>query len=493
MKEDQSSIPQQNADFPYLMMKTSAQVSHSACKTAASASIFHQDILSRQSSSLCVRCTEYACVHIAADICEHPVRIRIRMEDDIMKVLHVVSYTLSSVQAIGDALNALRQLRMHSPHHAVLLFCDLPDAPCQKLPDEQPLMNSLLHSICVMNSSQEPKFFLLVRSRVWDDAARMYLGSSQMLSRRTIMAQLLVHGQTQAKFEASSVSPASLKGGFDAVLFSDMFLPCTPDVPSRMADDLEKASLSAVGARVLPHHEHPCSALSLICARCPFSLSPIQAMREYCLGQQGRVSCDQPVMYTAEALLHLDDIHSVPVAPSCAFQCSHAPTVQSIFLSYRKLCRKQPFPHACMPPLQFAFLAAAAVFGIPLLALFAALPELWALFHPHAWSGALLRTALLPLTTLHALDWLLCHLLAHSPLLRLRVPVRLFSPLVCLFAALALLIAALISVDALVSVLPFVFSWLCMPVLYPVLDQPDDGGCRPRPAPMTSGISSPNP
>lgn len=408
-----------------------------------------------------------------------------------MKVLHVVSYTLSSGQAISDALPHLQQLHAHN--HAVLLFCDLPDAPCRLLPGEQPLIRNLLQGISAMNSSQEPKFFLLVRSRVWDDAARMYLGNSQMLSCRTIMAQLLVHGQTQAKFEASSVSPASLKGGFDAVLFSDLSLTCAPEVPSSMAAYLEMKSFSAVGARVLPHPEHLRSALSLICARCPFSLSPIQAMREYKLAQRGRVSCDQPVMYTAEALLHLDEIRSVPAAPSCAFQFRHAPTVQSVFLDYSKLCRKQPFPHACMPPLQFAFLAAAAVFGIPLLAVFAALPELWALFHPHAWSGALLRTALLPLTTLHALDWLLCHLLAHSPLLRLRVPVRLFSPLVCLFAALALLIAALISVDALVYVLPFVFSWLCMPVLYPVLDQPDDGGCRPRPAPITSGISSPNP
>ena len=154
--------------------------------------------------------------------------------------------------------------------------------------------------------------------------------------------------------------------------------------------------------------------------------------------------------------------------------------MQSVFLDYRSLCRKQLFPHACVPPVQFAALAVAAVWGLPLFAAAALLPELWALVYPRAWPGILLRTALLPLTMLHALDLLLCRLLARSPLLRLRVPARLFSPFVFLLSALALLIAALISVDALVSVLPFVFLWLCIPVLYPVLDQPDDGGCRPH-------------
>ena len=396
-----------------------------------------------------------------------------------MKVLHVVSYTLSSGQAISDALTHLQQLHAHN--HAVLLFCDLPDAPCRLLPDEQPLIRSLLHSISAMNGSREPNVFLLVLSRVWDDAARMYLGSSQMLSCRTIMAQLLVYGQTQAEFEASSVLPASLKGGFDAVLFSDLSLTCSPDVPLRMAAYLAGESIRAAGADVLLHHEHPCSALSLLCARSPLSLSPVQAMRRCMLTKQGRISCDQPVMYTSQALASLDEIQSVPAAPSCAFQCRHAPTVQSLFLRYHSLCRKHLFPHACVPLLQFAALAAGAVSGLPLWAAAAVLPELWALFHPHAWPGVLLRTALLPLTMLHALDLLLCRLLAHSPLLRLRVPVRLFSPLICLFAALALFIAALISVDALVSVLPFVLLWLCMPVLYPVLDQPDDGGCTPDP------------
>lgn len=410
-----------------------------------------------------------------------------------MKVLHVISYTLASGQANSDALVHLQQLHAHCPNHAVLLFCDLPDAPCRIMPDERPLMNSLLHGISAMHNSQEPEVLLLVRSRVWDDAARMYLGSSQPLSCRAAIAQLLVHEQAQISFEAASVSPSSLKGSFDAVLFSDMSLTCSPDVPLRMAAYLAGESIRAAGADVLPHHEHPRSALSLLCARSPLSLSPVQAMQKCRLMQQRRISCDQPVMYTSQALASLDEIQSVPAAPSCAFQCRYAPTVQSLFLRYRSLCREHLFPHACVPLLQFAALAAGAVSGLPLWAAAAVLPELWALFHPSAWPGVLLRTALLPLTTLHALDLLLCRLLARSPLLRLRVPVRLFSPLVCLFAALALFIAALISVDALVSVLPFVLLWLCMPVLYPVLDQPDDGGCRPRPAPITSGISSPNP
>lgn len=425
-------------------------------------------------------------MHIAARVSGHPARTAIGKEEDILKILHAVSHTLASGQEAGDTLALLRQMHAQSPEQSLLLFCDLPDAACQKLPDEQPLIQSLLRGISAMNDAAAPHVFLLIRSRVWSDAERMYLGGSQMLSCREAIAQLITHGQTQTEFEAASVSPASLKGGFDAVLFSDLSLVCAPDVPLRMAAYLAGNSIGAVGAAVLAHHEHPCSALCLLCARSPFSLSSIHTMQTYTLAQQGWVSCDHPVMYTVKALSRLDEIQSAPAAPSCAFSSRHAPTMQSIFRCYRRLCLKQPFPHACVPPLQFALLGAGAVFGVPLLAVCAALPELWALFHPRAWPGALLRTALLPLTALHALDLLLCRLLAHSPLLRLRVPVRLFSPLICLFAALALLTAALISVYALVAVLPFALLWLCMPVLYRTLDITEPGA-------ITSGISSPNP
>ena len=401
-----------------------------------------------------------------------------------MRLVHIVSFTLCHQQTIRDALAHVCQLFSNSDDFrcSILLFCDLPDAPCAKLPQEDSLIQALHSGIKSMNMHHADSCFLLVRRRVWDDAARQYLGRGQRLSCREVIAQLLLQGESSASFESASIMPASTRDRWEAVLFSDISIICTPDTPVRTAAYLEKHKLAAVGLRILPRREYPHSALEHLSGHMPFSLSPLHAAKEYALAQQGQVSADQPILYTLQALSVIQMRQPAPVAPQCCFTRKHAPDWPSIFSHYRRLCRIAPLSNACVPLIQLACLAAAAVFGIPLFAVCALLPELWTLFQPSAWPSALLRIALLPLTAPHALDVLLCRLLARSALLRLRVPSLLFSPLVCLFAALALLAAAFVSVYALVSVLPFVMLWLCMPVLYPVLDQVDDGDAAPNPA-----------
>jgi len=421
---------------------------------------------------------------IIAQVSGHPIRRLYTGEATVIKLVHVISFTLFHRQAVCDALDYLHQLQTEPDdlRCPILLFCDLPDAGAPKLPLEDSLIQTLHTGIKAMNAQHAESCFLLIRRRVWDDAARQYLGISQKLSCREVIAQLMLQGDTDAAFELTNIAPEFIKGRWDAVLFSDISVSCTLDTPIRAAAYLEIHKLSAVGLRILPRREYPRSALEYLSGHIPFSLSPQHAAKEYELARHGQVSADHPALYTLQGLSRIKMRQPVPVAPQCCFIFRHAPDWPSVFSSYRRLCRIAPLSNACVPLIQFAFLAAAAVFGMPLFSVCTLLPELWTLLHPRAWPSVLLRMALLPLTALHALDVLLCRLLARSPLFRLRVPSRLFSPLFCLFAALVLLTAAFVSVYALVSVLPFAFIWLCMPVLYPVLDQVDDGAAAPNPA-----------
>ena len=400
-----------------------------------------------------------------------------------MRFMHVVSFTLLCMSSVRHALAHLRQLCAcaDSPQYPVLLFCDLPDADCPKPPDEDSLIQALRAGIKSMHAKQADSCFLLVRRRVWDDAARQYLGSSQNLSCREVIAQLILCGESSASFEYASIAPASMKGRWEAVLFSDISLVCTPDTPMRMAAYLQSQSLSTVGARVFLCSRPSCSALNRICALAPFSLSPMRAAQEYAWARQEQISSRQPILYTLEALSRITEIQAVSAAPQCRFILRQTPDLPSFFLDYRRLCHANPLCAAGIPLLQLLLLAAAAALGMPVLAACALLPELWALLHLRTWPGMLLRTALLPLTALHAFDVLLCRLLARSPLFRLRIPVRLLSPFTCLFAALALLSSAMISVYALTAVLPFVMLWLGIAFLYSALDQPGDGAAAPNP------------
>lgn len=389
-----------------------------------------------------------------------------------MELLHVVSFTLSHGQVIGEALSHLRRLSARSEQLRcpILLFCDLPDASCPKAPEEDPLIRKLLSGVMAMNARRNDSFFLLVRSRVWDDAQRQYLGAGQALSCREVIAQLLLEGKTCAAFEAASISPPSMKNRWQAVLFSDSSLACTPDTPMRMAQYMKSRSLDTVGVPVLPRREFPRSALARLFICSHFSLSPLQAAQEYAFAQQGLVASEQPILYTCGALARIGEIQAVPAAPGCAFIRRQPPDMRAVTAMYHRL--RHPFRDALVPLVQLALLTAAAVFGFAPFAAAAMLPEIWTLLHPRAWPGALLRTAMLPMTAMLALDALLCRLLARSPLLRIRVPGSLRSPLSCLLAAGALLPAALISAQSLAVLLPILLLWLSAPLWFPALERP---------------------
>ncbi|MBR4040243.1 MAG: hypothetical protein IKJ11_09130 [Clostridia bacterium] len=389
-------------------------------------------------------------------------------------LLHVVSFTLTGRESMAGALRHLRRLcaRQESFRCALLLFCDLPDAPARLTPHEAPLIRALLSGVAAMNAQTPDCFFLFVRSRTWDDARRQYLGSRQRLSCRRVIAQLLAKGTTQAEFEAASIPPASLKGKYAAVLFSDASLFCTPDTPVRMFRALSHCSEGMLSAQVPGNRAYPQSVLTRLCAADRFSLSPLRSAQEYALFRQGRCPADHPVIFTAEALIRCSAPPSAVWAEGCFFLRRCPQTIRDIFVAYQDFCRGAHTLVILLPVLQMLVLFAAALSGLPFLAGAAFLPELPALVHPVQWPGGLLRAALLPMTALLSLDTLFCRLLSRSPLLRIRVAPRLISPLACTASAGFLLPAAFLSVHSLFALLPVALLWLSAPLILPALDKP---------------------
>ena len=100
------------------------------------------------------------------------------------------------------------------------------------------------------------------------------------------------------------------------------------------------------------------------------------------------------------------------------------------------------------------------------------LPEALALVRPRLLPGALLRTALLPLTAAVSLDALLCRLFARSRWLRLRLPDSLVSAQGCMLTGAVLLPLAIASAQALVPLLPILLLWISAPLLLPALASP---------------------
>ena len=145
---------------------------------------------------------------------------------------------------------ARRLLSMRPCADALLLLCDLPDAFSEVMPEDAPLLRALQSAVMAADARCPGHFLLLVRKRVWDDAARLYLGENQPLLPMQTVAALLAHGHAPSAFAAASFSPASLAGQFSAALFCPADVSCAPDVPRRMLAALGESGLLA--ARVLP-------------------------------------------------------------------------------------------------------------------------------------------------------------------------------------------------------------------------------------------------
>ena len=159
------------------------------------------------------------------------------MEQALLFVMHAV---LRSDAGIGGILRAMRHARPAGSGYALLLLCDLPDAGAATMPGDAPMLRRLQSGVMSMNARSGGGFFLLVRRRVWDDAQRAYLGENQSVSYRHVVARLISCGEADAVFDAATISPASLKGCFSHVLFSEVTLSCTPDLPARMLDALNR-------------------------------------------------------------------------------------------------------------------------------------------------------------------------------------------------------------------------------------------------------------
>ena len=76
---------------------------------------------------------------------------------------------------------ARRLLSMRPCADALLLLCDLPDAFSEVMPEDAPLLRALQSAVMAADARCPGHFLLLVRKRVWDDAARLYLGENQPL------------------------------------------------------------------------------------------------------------------------------------------------------------------------------------------------------------------------------------------------------------------------------------------------------------------------
>jgi len=393
------------------------------------------------------------------------------MEQQLLFVLHAV---LDCDIRISSILRLARQARPSGSGYALLLLCDLPDAGAAVLPEDAPMLRRLQSGVMSMNA-KSGGFLLLVRKRTWDDASRAYLGENQRTSCRHVVAQLLHSGSTDAAFAAATVSPASLKGRFSHVLFSDCSLSCTPDTFLRMKEALSSSPSGCVCAPVFERNLFPQTALTRLCRAAPFSLSPFHSAAEDHLRRKDRGHSNAPTLYTADALKALADapIRSAPAARGCFFVRRHSRTLPDFFAAYRQICLKDRLFHALFPPFQISLLFAGAAAGLPWFAALAILPaELWALCHPRMLPGALLRLSLLPLTACVSLDALLCRTLARSRLLRLRIPDSLITPQGCMLFAAILLSAAMHGAQALAVLLPICLLWFAAPLIAPALDSP---------------------
>lgn len=393
------------------------------------------------------------------------------MEQSLLFVLHAV---LHSDAQIGSILRMARQTHPAGSKHSLLLLCDLPDAGAAALPGDAPLLRRLQSGIMSMNA-RSGGFLLLVRRRKWNDAQRVYLGEHQTPSCRQTIAQLLDRGDTDAAFDAATVSPASLKGRFSHVLFSDISLCCTPDTPARMMKALDSTHAGCIAARILEKQTFPQTTLARLCAAAPFSFSPFLSSQCSRLDKKGQCPPDAPTLYAANTLITSSETPdcAVSAAQNCFFVRRHSQTLPDFFIAYRYLCLTDSLFHALLPLFQMALLFLSAASGLPWLTALALLPaELWALLHPRQLPGALLRLSLLPLTACISLDALLCRLFARSKPLRPRMPPSLISPQGCTLWAAMLLPAALYGAQALSALLPVCLLWLAAPLIIPALDAP---------------------
>lgn len=380
-----------------------------------------------------------------------------------MPLLTVLLAAPGDMAAADRALTALRRAlpRSAEPGGAVLLLCDLPDAPLEHMPQDALLLRKLQSGVMSVAQRRPGCAMLLVRRRVWDDASRLYLGRGQRTPAREVVSQLLTARQTDTVFEAASVSPHSLRGRFDAVLLADASLSFAPDTPRRMLAALRETGASIVRGPVL-HTLREAEPLVTRLLRRGFTLTPL-------LPEPDAL----PLLATPEALGRpLPQV--VPSAGDCPFVARERTDMAALLSRARESYRRCEGGWPLLAPvLTLAALLLAAASGNAVLACLALiLPELAALRRPSQLPGALVRLTLLPALAASALDARLARLFARSPGLRIVLTGAAQSPAACTIWGVLLLPLAAAGVDALVPLLPVSLLWLLAPVIVRALDSP---------------------
>lgn len=375
---------------------------------------------------------------------------------------------------------ARRLLSMRPCADALLLLCDLPDAFSEVMPEDTPLLRALQSAVMAADARCPGHFLLLVRKRVWDDAARLYLGENQPLLPMQTVAALLAHGHAPSAFAAASFSPASLAGQFSAALFCPADVSCAPDVPRRMLAALGESGLLA--ARVLS----PLADDAPLSNRLPgFSFWESRAASDDFLARRRRARLSDGVLLASSRAFSIveksDGSDVCPLWDVPAFVADASPTLRGALRQTRwdldRLCRL-PAPTRLQklmlsaPPLRLLLLFFAAVSGWEWVAVLALL-EPYALLHPRMLPAALVRLAFLPMTALCAVNAFFAHRLARSPLLRVRFPTGAQTPAACAVCGAALLPAAFLSLRALAPLLFVSLLWLAAPPLFRALTLPE--------------------
>ncbi len=375
---------------------------------------------------------------------------------------------------------ARRLLSMRPCADALLLLCDLPDAFSEVMPEDAPLLRALQSAVMAADARCPGHFLLLVRKRVWDDAARLYLGENQPLLPMQTVAALLAHGHAPSAFAAASFSPASLAGQFSAALFCPADVSCTPDVPRRMLAALGESGLLA--ARVLS----PLADDAPLSNRLPgFSFWESRAASDDFLARRRRARLSDGVLLASSRAFSVveksDGSDVCPLWDVPAFVADASPSLRGALRQTRRdldrLCRLTAPTRLqklmlSAPPLRLLLLFFAAVSGWEWVAVLALL-EPYALLHPRMLPAALVRLAFLPMTALCAANAFFAHRLAHSPLLRIRFPTGAQTPAACAVCGAALLPAAFLSLRALAPLLFVSLLWLAAPPLFRALTLPE--------------------
>ena len=378
----------------------------------------------------------------------------------LLTVLHAAPADMAQAE---QAVTAVRRAlpRAMQPGSAVLLLCDLPDAPAQTMPQDALLLRRLQSGVMAIDRRRPGCAMLLVRRRVWDDAARLFLGKGQRTPPRETVSRLLHGDRDGMAFDAASVSPGTLRGRYDAALLCDASLAFAPDTPARMCAQMERVGASCVRAPVLypPHRAEPLVTRLL---RMGFSLTPTLPDADA-----------QPLLATRDALngpLSQD----FPVLPDCPFVAGSTPDMASLLAKARRAFLLSESTAALFAHVLTlaALLLSAAWANATLACLALILPELPALRRPSRLPGALVRLSLLPALAASALEAWLARRLAHSPLLRLTLPDVAKAPAGCTVIGVLLLLLSAAGVGALVPLLPVSLLWMLAPVIVRALDSP---------------------